>query len=41
MNTVMEEKIKQAFQEWKQTEVKELIVETNSRNKQKEKKSMF
>ena len=34
MNTVMEEKIKQAFQEWKQTEVKELIVETNSRNKQ-------
>jgi hypothetical protein len=30
----MEEKIKQAFQEWKQTEVKELIVETNSRNKQ-------
>ena len=32
MNTVMEEKIKQAFQEWKQTEVKELIVETNSRN---------
>ena len=34
MNTVMEEKIKQAFQEWKQTEVKELIVETNSRNQQ-------
>ena len=34
MNTVMEEKIKQAFQEWKQTEVKEQIVETNSRNKQ-------
>ena len=34
MNTVMEEKIKQAFQEWKQTEVKELIVETNSRNRQ-------
>jgi len=34
MNTVMEEKIKQAFQEWKQTEVKELIVETDSRNKQ-------
>jgi len=34
MNTLMEEKIKQAFQEWKQTEVKELIVETNSRNKQ-------
>lgn len=34
MNTVMEEKIKQAFQEWKQTGVKELIVETNSRNKQ-------
>lgn len=32
MNTVMEEKIKQAFQEWKQTEVKEQIVETNSRN---------
>ena len=32
MNNVMEEKIKQAFQEWKQTEVKELIVETNSRN---------
>jgi hypothetical protein len=30
----MEEKIKQAFQEWKQTEVKELIVETNSRNQQ-------
>jgi hypothetical protein len=30
----MEEKIKQAFQEWKQTEVKELIVETNSRNRQ-------
>jgi hypothetical protein len=30
----MEEKIKQAFQEWKQTEVKELIVETSSRNKQ-------
>ena len=34
MNTVMEEKIKQAFQEWKQTEVKELIVETDSRNRQ-------
>jgi hypothetical protein len=34
MNTVMEEKIKQAFQEWKQTEVKELIVETSSRNQQ-------
>ena len=34
MNTLMEEKIKQAFQEWKQTEVKELIVETNSRNQQ-------
>jgi hypothetical protein len=34
MNTLMEEKIKQAFQEWKQTEVKELIVETNSRNRQ-------
>lgn len=34
MNTVMEEKIKQAFQEWKQTEVKEQIMETNSRNKQ-------
>jgi hypothetical protein len=34
MNTVMEEKIKQAFQEWKQTEVKELIVETTSRNQQ-------
>jgi len=34
MNTIMEEKIKQAFQEWKQTEVKELIVETNSRNQQ-------
>ncbi len=34
MNTVMEDKIKQAFQEWKQTEVKELIVETNSRNQQ-------
>ena len=34
MNTVMEEKIKQAFQEWKQTEVKEQIVETNSRNRQ-------
>ena len=35
MNTVMEEKIKQAFQEWKQTEQpKETIVETNSRNKQ-------
>ena len=33
MNTVMEEKIKQAFQEWKQTEQpKETIVETNSRN---------
>ena len=34
MNTVMEGKIKQAFQEWKQTEVKELIVETDSRNRQ-------
>jgi hypothetical protein len=34
MNTLMEEKIKQAFQEWKQTEVKELIVETTSRNQQ-------
>jgi hypothetical protein len=34
MNNVMEEKIKQAFQEWKQTEVKELIVETDSRNRQ-------
>jgi hypothetical protein len=34
MNTLMEEKIKQAFQEWKQTEVKEQIMETNSRNKQ-------
>ena len=34
MNTLMEEKIKQAFQEWKQTEVKELIVETDSRNRQ-------
>jgi hypothetical protein len=34
MNTVMEEKIKQAFQEWKQTEVKEQIMETSSRNKQ-------
>lgn len=32
MNTVMEEKIKQAFQEWKQTEVKELIVDTQSKN---------
>ena len=32
MNTVMEEKIKQAFQEWKQTEVKEQIMETQSRN---------
>jgi len=34
MNTLMEEKIKQAFQEWKQTEVKEQIMETNSRNQQ-------
>jgi len=34
MNTIMEEKIKQAFQEWKQTEVKEQIMETNSRNQQ-------
>lgn len=35
MNTLMEEKIKQAFQEWKQTEQpKETIVETNSRNQQ-------
>ena len=35
MNTIMEEKIKQAFQEWKQTEQpKETIVETNSRNQQ-------
>ena len=34
MNTIMEEKIKQAFQEWKQTEQpKETIVET-SKNKQ-------
>ena len=32
MNTIMEEKIKQAFQEWKQTEVKEQIMETQSRN---------
>ena len=30
MNTIMEEKIKQAFQEWKQTEQpKETIVETS------------
>lgn len=32
MNTLMEEKIKQAFQEWKQTEVKEQIMETQTRN---------
>ena len=33
MNTVMEEKIKQAFQEWKQTEQpKETIVDTQSKN---------
>jgi len=33
MNTVMEEKIKQAFQEWKQTEQpKEIIVETQTKN---------
>ena len=35
MNTLMEEKIKQAFQEWKQTEQpKETIVETQTRNRQ-------
>jgi len=34
MNTVMEEKIKQAFQEWKQTEVKEQIVDTQTKNQQ-------
>jgi len=33
MNTIMEEKIKQAFQEWKQTEQpKETIVDTQSKN---------
>jgi len=33
MNTVMEDKIKQAFQEWKQTEQpKETIVDTQSKN---------
>lgn len=33
MNTVMEEKIKQAFQEWKQTEQpKETIVDTQTKN---------
>ena len=33
MNTIMEEKIKQAFQEWKQTEQpKETIVNTQSKN---------
>jgi len=36
MNTVMEEKIKQAFQEWKQTEQpKETIVETDQTKNQK------
>ena len=34
MNTIMEEKIKQAFQEWKQTEQpKETVVETLSNNR--------
>jgi hypothetical protein len=33
MNTIMEEKIKQAFQEWKQTEQpKEITVETHTKN---------
>ena len=35
MNTLMEEKIKQAFQEWKQTEQpKETIVDTQTKNQQ-------